>query len=125
MILTEEQLVEKCAEWQEILKLQEWQVAISKAHPHQFGLKENQGECSWVLKKKMALIKILHEDDYPDTPFKQDMEVTLVHELLHLHYAPFDETKSGSLEEIALEQSIHLISKALVSLKRGGCKCSS
>lgn len=119
VILTEDQLCKICREWQEILSLKDWRIAIAKAHEYQFKNPGNEGECEWQIKKKMAIIRILHENDSPKGPFQQDMEETLVHELLHLHYAPFDYTKDGTPEEIALEQSIHFVSRALIELKRG------
>lgn len=118
-ILNEDELIEKCTEWQEILGLQNWVIGIAAAKSNQFELSGSEGEVDWVLSRKEAKIKILDPVDYPENTFVPfDMETCLVHELLHLHYAPFDNTEPKTLENIALEQSIHFISKALVDLKR-------
>lgn len=114
---TEQELCELCSEWQETLKLQDWEVGLAIAREIDFK-RQVQAECSWVLPKKMALIKIIDPIDYHNEVFLQDMEVSLVHELLHLHYAPFDNFDNESLECVCMEQSIDLIAKALVKLKR-------
>ncbi len=48
-----------------------------------------------------------------------DLEETLVHELLHLTCAPF-EPEHGSLAHTLMEQTIDMLAKTLVRLKRGG-----
>jgi hypothetical protein len=76
------------------------------------------GECDWVLPRKEAIIRILDPVDYPENKiFTQDMERTLVHELLHLHFAPL---AIHDTDEILLEQAMHGIDGALVRLNRNG-----
>lgn len=78
----------------------------------------NQAECEWNLRMRMALIKVLDSVDWdPSTPWPQDQEQSLVHELLHLHFAPF-RADDGTLENVAQEQAIDAIARALVELKR-------
>lgn len=123
MILTEQELKEKCLEWQKILNLQDWDIKPGIYRNSRFETVGSQAECNWVLKKKMATIRIVDPVDYPNNiQWPQDMEQSLVHELVHLHIAPFDESKSGSLEEIMMEQATDLIAKAMVKLKRGELK---
>lgn len=119
IVFTQEELVEKCAEWQGILKLQDWTIAVGIVRDRQMKNK-GQAEISYSLPKKMAIISLLDPIDYDNDTFPQDMEQSLVHELVHLHIASFDETESGSLEEIMLEQATDTIAKALVNVKRGG-----
>lgn len=119
IILTEDEITVLCAEWQQILGLQDWDVKPGIYRASRFNVAEAQAECNWTLKKKTALIRILDPTDYPENiMWPQDLEQSLVHELLHLHMAPFDDTKSGSPEEIMMEQATDLIAKALVRLKR-------
>jgi len=84
---------------------------------------DTQGYCDWVLQKLQAVIRIISPDDYPfDASFPQDIEKTLVHELLHLMFAPFD-VGCDTSEYVAQHQAIELLSRALVKLKREkGCK---
>ncbi len=113
--LTQEELEQKCREWQAILKLRDWDVKPKIARYYD---EPNLGSCTWKLQKKMALINIQEHDDYDhNLKWERDQETTLVHELLHLHFAPFDaepETPQG----LAQEQAIHATSTALVNLKR-------
>ncbi len=119
VILTEDDLKQKCKEWQEILSLQDWDVKPGIYRADSFKTEGSQAECDWVLKEKMAIIRILDPVDYPENKlWPQDMEISLVHELIHLHVAPFDETKAGSLQEIMMEQATDLIARALVRLIR-------
>lgn len=119
MILTEGELYHKLKLWQERLGLQDWDVVVSICRARDFISPNAMGECNWVLPKKMAAIRILHQDDFDQGSMqRQDMELTLVHELLHLHHAPFDTFPVGTPEDIAVEQAIHKISKALVDLYR-------
>lgn len=121
VVLTVEQLREKCAEWQKILRLQDWDVQVSVDRAFNMKLREVSGECEWLLQAKRAHIRILHPDDHPrDTSLSEDMEQILVHELIHLHFAPFDKFEDGSLEQIAMEQAVDLIADSLVRLYRGG-----
>lgn len=121
VVFSEDQLKQKCAEWQKILRLQDWDVHVSIVRDSNMKLKDVNGECEWVLQTKQAHIRILDPIDYPeDTRWPQDMEQTLVHELLHLHFAPFDTHADGSLEHTSMEQAIDMIAGALLSLKRGG-----
>jgi len=115
--VTNEQLTELCTEWKERLGLQAWQVGIAFARHYEMELR-GQGECSWTLDKLQAYIRILDPADYePNETFPQDIEKTLVHELLHLMFAPFD-TERGTSEYGVQHQAIELLSRALVNLKR-------
>lgn len=117
-IYTEQQLIDLCREWQKILKLEHWEIALHVSRARDFAVEGRCGECSWVLSTALATMRIIDPVDYPESPFKQDMELILVHELLHLHMCPFDLTKQDSLEETMMERAIDHIAKALVNLKR-------
>lgn len=113
--LTQQELEEKCREWQEILSLRDWDVKPRIARYYD---ESNLGSCTWKLQKKMAVIRVQEYDDYdPSNKWERDQETTLVHELLHLHFAPFD-AETDTPQGIAQEQAIHALSVALVSLKR-------
>lgn len=113
----DEELHEKLIEWQKRLRLQDWVVKVKIARNKDVAEK-SQGHCNWVIQKKMATIIILDPLDYPDdTMHPQDMEQTLVHELLHLHFAPFDD-EVDTPKEIAIEQATDCIAYALVNIHR-------
>lgn len=118
---TQEQLDEALLEWQKTLRLQDWQIRARLVRGRDMFTEESAASVRWTFPKKMATIQLLDPADYePNIEFPQDHEISLVHELLHLHYAGFDETENGSVEHALLEQSIEAISTALVALKRGG-----
>ena len=116
-IFTEDELVDLCREWQERLRLEHWDIALRIARACDF-TNEGDAEITWVLSKAKAIMKILDPVDYPAGPFKQDMEISLVHELLHLHFAPFDHSTDGSMENTMMERATDHIAITLVNLKR-------
>ncbi len=117
-IYTEDELRELLKEWQEVLWLRDWDVKVGIYRQEDFDHKTGQGEITWILPKKQAVIKIVDPIDYPKVQWAQDMERTLVHELNHLHFAPFDNADEGSANDISQEQAIDALAKALVTLKR-------
>lgn len=120
-ILTQEELEKLCEEWKKILRLEHWDTRITIARDRDFAGDDNEGEIDYILEKGDASIRILDASDYPypKTPFKQDMEATLVHELLHLHFAPFKPDKEeNDLAFCFWERTIDDLSKILVKLKR-------
>lgn len=118
-IVNEERLRELCKEWQERLGLQSWNVKTGIYRERNFCGPERQGENEYNLATGTSLIRILDPVDYPESKFKQDMEVTLVHELLHLVFAPFEpDEDSKELEQKFMERAICQLSGALVKLKR-------
>lgn len=124
VILTNEQLRACCDEWQRRLRLQDWTVLIRRVRAAEYGEgKCVAGQVEWGLAKRAAVIKITEPEDYAlqcnkDFETVQDMEITVVHELLHLHTAPFT-LQQEPYESTAEEQAIDAIARALVSLKRG------
>lgn len=120
---SQEQLEQYLHDWQKELRLMDWDVSIAIKPAHKMFTQDAQASIEWQLAEKTAMIHILHPDDYPDGLVRdQDHEVSLVHELLHLHYAPFEETEAGTLAHDMMELSIDTISHTLVRLKREGEK---
>lgn len=118
VIFTEEQLQQKLLEWQKRLRLQDWIIKVKLARERDMNIGGVQGEVFWVIEKKMATIKILDPIDYPpDEMEPQDMENILVHELLHLHFAPL---RYDDFSEIAEEQAIESIASGILSAYREG-----
>lgn len=113
----QETLDELLAEWQGTLRLQDWDVEAAFRRAYDLTRVDVAGECRWVLSNKTAVIRILDPCDFdPDICRPQDVERTLVHELLHLHFAPFTPIGQETYEH---EQAIEAIAKALVAAKRG------
>ena len=121
VILTEDELQQLCAEYQKVLRLQDWTIVVRVLRARDFELKDCVGECRWVLPRKEAIIHILDPVDYPPgDKFPQDMERSLVHELLHLHFAAISEKaeRAGVDIDVELEQAFHGIDGAISALRR-------
>lgn len=121
IILTEEMLQQRLVYWQQKLRLQDWRIKVSIARSADIG-GEYQGGINWSLNAKTASIRVLDPIDYPEhSSEKQDMENTLVHELLHIHFALISEKCNPQPTEIYNlfeEQAIESLADALVALER-------
>lgn len=115
-----DRLEELLEEWKSILHLGQWDIELRRSRQVDFLEGDNQGEITFNRVECQAIIRILDPIDWVDTPFKQDMEKTLVHELLHLIYADFEPEDSNSLQYTLWHRSIDSMARALVSLKRKG-----
>jgi hypothetical protein len=107
-------------EWQGRLQLQDWLLKVKIVRGNGLDLPVGvQGRCEWVLARREALIKLLNPIDWdPAITWPQDMEATLVHELVHVHLAPIDTFDIGSLQHTAMEQAVYALAHALVDAKR-------
>lgn len=113
-------LEELLEEWKSILHLEKWDIELRRSRQIDFLEGDNQGEITFNKVECQAILSILDHIDWVDTPFKQDMEKTLVHELLHLIYADFEPEDSNSLQYTLWHRSIDSMARVLVSLKRKG-----
>ncbi len=117
-LVSSEQVQGWVKRWQERLRLQDWKV---EAHiVRRADLKpETLGNLKWNSEDKTAAIKVLDPRDYDLAPDRiaQDMELTVVHELIHLHLSvlPRDPLKKGVEEQV-----VDKISIALFNLEKQG-----
>lgn len=87
-------------EWIMRLGLEKWKIkGMLDAAPEDFDSSDEirAGETEWVAVTRRATIKILRKEAYSD-PDEYDFERTLVHELLHLVFAPFYPATGDCLE---------------------------
>ena len=108
-------VVQKLELWQERLKLSDWRIAWAMAH--RCDLKPNTvGQIHWDKPSKSASILVLDSSDYrmPFNAMLDDMELTIIHELVHLKLTslPHSEASRGSEE-----QAVNGISEALFALE--------
>ena len=115
-----DRLEELLEEWKSILHLEQWDIVLRRSRQKDFLEGDNQEEVTFNSVECQAIIRILDPVDWVDTPFKQDMEKTLVHELLHLIYADFEPEDQNSLQYTLWHRSIDSTARVLVSLKRKG-----
>lgn len=64
VILTQEQLEERLAYWQEKLRLRDWIISIRKGTPKEVG-KDASANVQAIFSNKSASILVLHEEQYP------------------------------------------------------------
>jgi hypothetical protein len=103
--------------WKTRLRVADWQLTASYAHQHQFSSVGAEAQCNWQSQLKRAQLLVLEPDEYHDEQgFPQDIEESVVHELLHLHFAAIDDTTG--LKGTVFEQAIECIATALVALDR-------
>lgn len=116
--MTNDDLSVLAEKWQKILWLRDWDIRCSLVRA--YDLDSGKGaQISFSRPHRTATIRILDPIDYDpaSTNFPEDVESSLVHELLHLHFAIFDEefgSQMVKLEEVA----INAIEKALITLDR-------
>src|SRR4051812_3622179 len=109
--LTQRQLDLWVKKWAAPLRLADWDISIEVCRFHEMGLPDALGTCETNIESRSALIQILDIRDWEEQAFGTDPERTVVHELVHLHFAPF-RTKPDSTEEVYEEQAVHAIADA-------------
>lgn len=121
VIFTEGELKEKLKEWQGKLRLQDWMINVEIVRQREMSQMNRLGEVEFNVYAKTANISILDPVDYDDWG-KQDMENTLVHELLHLHLAGicYHFGKNDEVYAVMEEQAIEGITSGLISASRTG-----
>ena len=118
-IVSDDELKKLCAEWQDRLRLQAWDIDASICRASEFVLPNCCGENEWNHQNNKSEIRILDHVDFPKIKFPQDMEVALVHELLHLCFESFEPKNKESLRFDLMERTIERLANVLVELKRG------
>lgn len=118
--MTQKQLEVLLAEWQAALRLLDWTISARFVRDGELD-GGAIAQCKCTIERKIATIKILRPGRGPDdSPHPRDPESDLIHELLHVHFAPFEPQSWESPKGVAMEQAIDLIAEALVRLKRAG-----
>lgn len=109
-------VTERLAFWQQRLKLEEWRISVVPARRSE--LKPNTlGGIRWDKTKKSAVIWVLDPSEY-QTPFRatlDDMELTIVHELVHLELTSLPRSEASRSNE---EHAVNGIAEALLGLNR-------
>ena len=106
--------------WQQVLRLQDWNIELRIVRQHELGDPDALAECEYYLERKDAFIRIVPPIDLDkfDSSYLEeearDYDVTIIHELLHLHFALFDDPQY----ECAHEQVINTLSRAFAKIYR-------
>ena len=103
--------------WQKRLSLQDWDMSIVLAHAYE--LRPNTlGNIHWDVEQKQAVITVLHPADYRLTQNEmlEDMEFTIVHELVHLNLARACKFQIRDADRRKEEQAVNRIVADLLKL---------
>ena len=120
-LLAESFAREKLSVWRKRLNLQDWNVSLEVVRSTELRPK-TLGNIHWDTDKKTAVIRVLDPADYslPFHEMLEDMEFTIVHELIHLEIAPvlshFTRSDADRIEE---EHAVNYMADALLRLGRG------
>ncbi|HWC98002.1 MAG TPA: hypothetical protein VG456_14680 [Candidatus Sulfopaludibacter sp.] len=112
---------EKLYIWQHRLHLQDWNISVEMARATDLKPK-TLGNIHWDLDKKTAVIHVLDPADYrmPFRDMLNDMEFTVVHELVHLELSPVLSPLSRSdANRRDEEHAVNQMAEALLKLDRG------
>src|SRR6476660_10640149 len=116
-VVSNEQVHDWLHLWQKRLHLEDWKVEVRIVRI--WDLEQGTlGHIDWSAAHKTAVIKVLNPADYelPKDKVPADMELSIVHELVHLHLSALPLNKSSRNAE---EQVVSMIADALVSLEHG------
>ena len=105
-----------------MLRLRQWRFKIRYAHAREMSTDSGDiawGRCSINENHLRAKVIVLHPDDYEDDEGREEIEATVVHELLHvLTNGMRREGKvPDAAGDVAEEQLINVISELLVQLQ--------
>jgi len=106
----------KLAIWQPRLELQNWKITVILSHAGELKPK-TLGNIHWDTDSKTATVRVLAPSDYQMAcpEMLQDMEFTLVHELVHLEISSLPRSVASRSEE---EHAVNRITDALLGLER-------
>lgn len=121
--MTPAELEERLRYWQGVLRLRDWKVQLVVERIHEMRDEERErtlhGFIEQLPEERLAKIHLLDPDDYPPTCWTpDDLETTLVHELLHLYFKPLEPEEKSAVYRIAEEQAINAMAEALTTLDR-------
>ena len=112
---------EKLWIWQQRLNLKDWNITVEMTRASDLKPR-TLGNIHWDLDKKTALIHVLDPADYhmPLHDMLNDMEFTVVHELIHLELSPVLSPLSRSdANRRDEEHAVNQMADALLKLDRG------
>jgi hypothetical protein len=107
-------VTERLAYWRQQLKLEEWRISVAPARRGELKPR-TLGAIRWDKGRKTAEIWVLDPADY-QLPFREmldDMELTIVHELVHLELASLPRSEASRSTE---EHAVNGIADALLAL---------
>lgn len=123
LFASEAEAQECCARWQKVLWLQDWDVRVHLKRGRDMLGENRTAEVAYIRSKKMAVVNLIDPQDYENRDWPLDHEKSLVHELLHVHFAfsdPLVETNADASRE--LEIAVDSVARGLTQLWRNSEK---
>jgi len=113
---TQQFIDRRLAVWRGRLKLEDWRISVVMTRRSDLKPK-TLGGTRWDKTKKSAVIWVLDPCDYrlPPNEMLDDMELTVVHELIHLKLASLPRSEASRSSE---EHAVNGIAEALLGLDR-------
>jgi len=113
---TAEFLNSRLAFWQQRLNLHDWKLSVDSSHPSDLK-PDTLGNIHWDTDSKTAVVHVMAISDYKMAcpAAMEDMELTVVHELIHLTLAPLRNSSTNRKDE---EHAVNQIADALLKLER-------
>ena len=111
---------EKLWYWQHRLNLMDWEISVIIARATDLKPK-TLGNIHWDTDKKTAVIRVLDPADYhiSVSDMLDDMEFTVVHELIHLELAPaLNQVARNEASRREEEHAVNHMADALLKLRR-------
>jgi hypothetical protein len=107
---------EKLDLWRARLKLEDWKISVAMSQRNQLKPR-TLGGIHWDKRKKTATISVLDPSEYrlPFREMLEDMEFTIVHELVHLELASLPRSEASRSNE---EHAVNRMTEALLALDR-------
>jgi len=117
--MTYKELHENLLYWQELLRLQDWDIDLQICRWRDMPSPYAVGSVKWRLSDKHVVVKILDPIDIGEGQ-SNDMEMTMVHELVHVMFAV---GHNGILDDDSMisdmiEQAVERVATALINLDR-------
>lgn len=123
--MSTEELIIYTQWWQRELGIADWVIDVRLARGYELGA--SNGSCEWSLALRRGSIRVLLAGDADPNADPMDMEVVLVHELLHIVFANWDnytrecngnKDLTDFLEDVCIEQPVEQLARLLVKLRR-------
>jgi hypothetical protein len=106
--------------WQQRLELGDWKLSVVSSHPSDLK-PETLGNIHWDKDTKTAVVRVLAPSDYKMAcpAALQDMELTVVHELIHLTLSPLRSPSTNLGDE---EHTVVKLADALLKSQHAGSR---
>jgi len=107
---------QKLATWQDRLNLKDWNIQVELVRASQLEPR-TLGNIHWDANVKKAKIDVLSSYDYtlPFAAMLNDMEFTVVHELVHLRIASLPRSEASRRDE---ERAVNELTRTLLNLAK-------